>query len=533
MQKKLMKNLLIVLTMIVLCLAVGMTASAEEITGSCGDNATYTFNSETGIVTISGTGTIDRSFCSDEDIESVVISNGVSEIKASVFQYCDNIKNISIPGSVEIIEENCFDGCHNIDSFYVSENNLYYSSDEFGALFNKDKTVLIKYPQTSLCEKYTIPSTVRIIGSGAFECNTTLLEIIIPEGVEEIGIGVFHNCMNLRRIEFPSTLKHIPLIGEAMSALTTVTIENGTQSLGEMFLMYALTLESVYIKDIDVEIGDYFLYSDIYVSEDLREEYLDFMYNSFWVDEADISCFLYNDGNYYDQKFQSFLLPKESVPFNGTIYCHSGSTAEAYAIENGAPYVLTHFFEGDWTYDYDNMIRYRKCIHCDELETEALETTTDSDVEIIEPADPDTDFVVDVITDYVVIEETISNNVAGDFEIVKAFDITMKNKDGVHVQPDGTVKVKLPLDWSKDGVYKVYRVNDDGTLTDMNAYREGSHMVFETDHFSVYVIVDESEKADEPTTPDDPQEETRKDFFSKIIDWFRSLIDLIISWFKK
>ena len=164
---------------------------------------------------------------------------------------------------------------------------------------------------------------------------------------------------------------------------------------------------------------------------------------------------------------------------------------------------------------------------------EETEKTTDSDVEIIEPIDPDTDFVVDVITDYVVIEETISNNVAGDFEIVKAFDITMKNKDGVHVQPDGTVKVKLPLDWSKDGIYKVYRVNDDGTLTDMNAYREGSHMVFETDHFSVYVIVDESEKADEPITPDEPQEETKKDFFSKIIDWFRSLIDLIISWFNK
>ena len=58
-------------------------------------------------------------------------------------------------------------------------------------------------------------------------------------------------------------------------------------------------------------------------------------------------------------------------------------------------------------------------------------------------------------------------------------------------------------------------------------------MVFETDHFSVYVIVDESEKADEPTTPDEPQEEVKKDLFSKIIDWFRSLIDLIISWFNK
>ncbi|MBQ5905652.1 MAG: hypothetical protein IIW88_07285, partial [Clostridia bacterium] len=68
------------------------------------------------------------------------------------------------------------------------------------------------------------------------------------------------------------------------------------------------------------------------------------------------------------------------------------------------------------------------------------------------------------------------------------------------------VKVKLPLDWSKEGIYKVYRVNDDGTLTDMNAYRQGSHMVFETDHFSIYVIVDESEKTENPVEPEEPDE---------------------------
>ena len=232
-------------------------------------------------------------------------------------------------------------------------------------------------------------------------------------------------------------------------------------------------------------------------------------------------------------EFMQLVTCYDDIVHLSTIYCHAGSTAEAYAIENGVDYELTHFFEGEWTYDYDNMIRYRKCIHCDELETEALETTGDSDVEIIEPVDPDTDFTVDVVEDYVIIEETISNNVTTDFEIIKAFDISLKNKDGVHVQPDGTVKVKLPLDWSKDGVYKVYRVNDDGTLTDMNAYREGSHMVFDTDHFSIYVIVDESEKTDAPATPDDPQEETKDSFFSELIDLIKAFFELIASMFKK
>ena len=152
------------------------------------------------------------------------------------------------------------------------------------------------------------------------------------------------------------------------------------------------------------------------------------------------------------------------------------------------------------------------------------------DVEIIEPTNPDTDFTVDEITDYVVIEETLENGVSADWEIIKAFDINLKNKDGVHVQPDGTVKVKLPNDWSKSGVYKVYRVNDDGTLTDMNAYRQGSHLVFETDHFSVYVIVVENEAE---VTPDEPQGEPEDDFFAKIFDLIMSFFDLIFSIFKK
>ena len=40
----------------------------------------------------------------------------------------------------------------------------------------------------------------------------------------------------------------------------------------------------------------------------------------------------------------------------------------------------------------------------------------------------------------------------------------------------------------------------------MNAYREGSHLVFDTDHFSIYVIVftpDETTE-EEPDTPAEP-----------------------------
>ena len=191
--------------------------------------------------------------------------------------------------------------------------------------------------------------------------------------------------------------------------------------------------------------------------------------------------------DYYKEIEENVTFLDENKPIS-TIYCHAGSTAETYAIENGVDYELTHFYEGEWTYNYENNVRTRKCIHCDELQVEELEIEEVSDNE------------------FLLIEEKVTNGIEGDVEVLKAFDINLKNSDGVHVQPDGTVKVKLPNDWSKNGVYKVYRVNDDGTLTDMNAYREGSHLVFDTDHFSIYVIVFEGTTEEEPETPDTPAE---------------------------
>lgn len=200
---------------------------------------------------------------------------------------------------------------------------------------------------------------------------------------------------------------------------------------------------------------------------------------------------------------------------------------------------------GEWAYDYDNMLRTAECTACGDKKSEALEKTDNGDVEIIEPEDPDTDFEVEEVEKnsdkYVIVEEALKENIgSNDWSIVRIFDITLKNKDGIHVQPDGTVKVKLPHDW-KHNNYKVYRINDDGTLTDMNAYRQGSHIVFETDHFSLYVIVDESPTSEEPGTepdvPETPDEEPEEEegfmaWLKKLVDSFKNLIEAVKNFFR-
>ena len=66
----------------------------------------------------------------------------------------------------------------------------------------------------------------------------------------------------------------------------------------------------------------------------------------------------------------------------------------------------------------------------------------------------------------------------------KLFDITLI-KDGEAIQPSSPVTVKIPTDNENA---KVYRVEENDTLTDMNATYFDGYMVFTTEHFSKYVL---------------------------------------------
>ena len=69
-------------------LGFGITASALDANGSCGDNATYTFDSATGKLTIEGTGKINSgAFYNNKAIKEVVIGDGITEIRDKTRQH--------------------------------------------------------------------------------------------------------------------------------------------------------------------------------------------------------------------------------------------------------------------------------------------------------------------------------------------------------------------------------------------------------------------------------------------------------------
>lgn len=65
-------------------------------------------------------------------------------------------------------------------------------------------------------------------------------------------------------------------------------------------------------------------------------------------------------------------------------------------------------------------------------------------------------------------------------------------KGGTEVQPNGEVTVKIPIpDALKDKTIYVYRAEEDGSYTKMEAVIEDGYIVFTTDHFSEYLVTSE------------------------------------------
>lgn len=584
---KILKNLLLIFSITVICMLFAVSASAETICGECGkqgDNITWTFDTETGTLTLRGEGEMaDYGYSYDKivpwgytpwgfTLKNVVICDGITSVGSMAFKenkylksvtlpetlkrigkyafaYCElekvelpasveiieasafsgsRIENVKISSKVKIIEERAFEDCLSLKCIDVDADNPSYSSDDYGVLFDKDKTVLIQYPSGRENTEYKMPNTVKTIGINAFGNCPYIKNVKLSENLEEIKPIAFASCYRLNDLIFPESLKSIG--DEAFLdcwSFKNIVLPENLEYIGPYSFMDLLALKNVTVKGMNIQLDESLLCSTFFkIRSDVGVEgIVNKMFEFIVCNDEEKKKLL-------DEEMSLCIEEEyEDIKYIGTIRCHAGSTAEAYAKENGVDYELIHFF-GDWSYDWDNLVRSHECSICGLIASEALEKTENGGIEIIEPVDPDTDFIVEEITNnddkYLVVEKCLNENLESKYSILKTFDITLQNNDGVHVQPNGIVKVKLPLDWNKDGNYKVYRVNEDGTLTDMNAYREGSHMVFETAHFSVYVIVDES-----PAESGEMEEnDSPLGFIADIIRMFKELLCRIIAFFQ-
>ena len=209
MKHRLLKLCLTAAAIVALVFVFGsVTAFADDTSGTCGDNLTWIFEPDTGTLTISGTGAMNSfetspygvwyRICSQ--VTEIEIGDGLTHINDNAFCNFIMLNSVTIPGSVTSIGKNAFYDCMNLKSVYITDIEAWcaidFSEPTSNPLLNSGELYLDRAP----AENIVIPNGVTNIGRYAFFACANLTSIEIPGSIVDIGKDAFYNCKKLESV---------------------------------------------------------------------------------------------------------------------------------------------------------------------------------------------------------------------------------------------------------------------------------------------------------------------------------------------
>ena len=281
-----------------LCIALCATSLfANVVTGTCGDNLQWAYDTDTHALTITGSGDMwdyqdierpwgqvayeitsvslpdgltsigDYAF-SGCSISTIIIPYGVTRIGSGAFSWCDFLGDILIPCTVTSIGYQAFwlgDG-HSINGtityFYITAPTLEeYCNSSVNQLledFYYSRRLVIAGQELT---EVVLPNSVTSIREYLFSDMQYLTSITIPNSVVNIGRSVFEDCHSLKSITIPNSVTHIGNDAfENCSSLSSVTIPNSVTSIGDDAFCCCYSLTSITIPNSVTSIGMYAFY---------------------------------------------------------------------------------------------------------------------------------------------------------------------------------------------------------------------------------------------------------------------------------
>ncbi|MBQ7500570.1 MAG: leucine-rich repeat domain-containing protein, partial [Clostridia bacterium] len=220
--------LTIILSLLLIVPIITTTSFAEKVSGTCGENLTWEYDTETKTLTVSGEGDMEDfflvlyensggygNFAGWKDyrgeIEKLVVEEGVTSIGDNSFSNCVKLTEVSLPQTLTRIGRNAFNDCALLESIDLPDGLTEIGLSAFGNC-------------TSLKE-ITIPGGVEELPMSAFGGCASLETLNISEGVKSFGRTAFGRCTSLKSVDFPESFEEIGM--EAFgwcTALETVNL---------------------------------------------------------------------------------------------------------------------------------------------------------------------------------------------------------------------------------------------------------------------------------------------------------------------
>ena len=351
----------------------------------------------------------------------------------------------------------------------------------------------------------TIPSeidgyTVTVIKDNAFWNCTSLTSVIIPDSVTSIYDEAFWGCTSLTSVTIGNGVTYIGTFS-GYTSLTSINVDNENQyycsvdgvlfnkdktslitypagiksktysipdsvtSISDGAFADCTSLTSVIIPDSVTEIGSWTFSGCTSLTSIIIPESVTSIGDGVF-DGCTTFPELSNEDIYNNEAYKYIKL---------TVYVYSGSWAERYAERESYIYSVTKDDEtGEvvWLLVVMGYFKYAVL---------ASYTNGASGVSVSTPTQGE--LLVEKLTDNENMDKA-NFVLSANEKLIDLYDISLM-RNGVTIQPDEMAMVKIPTD-NKNA--KVYRIEDDGTKTDMNAVYDNGYMVFTTDHFSLYAL---------------------------------------------
>ena len=181
-----------------------------------------------------------------DNLATIIIPELCKEVESSAIYFCKNLSSIHIGKSLEKFESMNGNFCPALKTITVDPNNAFFVSVN-GILYSKDMAILYKYPSGKAESSFEIPSSVKIIDDYAFS-STSLEDITMPAGLEEINTGAFDGCKGLLSVEMPQTVKEIGMFAfQNCAKITNVVITDQVKELKSFVFGYCVNLRDVII----------------------------------------------------------------------------------------------------------------------------------------------------------------------------------------------------------------------------------------------------------------------------------------------
>ena len=214
-------------------------------------------------------------------LESVLVPEGVSVIKAEAFAGAKNLRTVFLPTSSNIgLSQGVFKGCTRLREVANSAQINSIGAEAFanctalqgiefgkelhrigeGAFANCSSLTSVDLPigirevgkgAFAGCQElafYTVPNTLSALSEARFRNCVSLREVVIPASVTALPKNVFDGCISLRSVQIPANVQKIEARAfENCRKLHTVNMELGIKEIGAHAFDNVLALREVFV----------------------------------------------------------------------------------------------------------------------------------------------------------------------------------------------------------------------------------------------------------------------------------------------